>query len=178
MRKANATFVIWSVAVAMCSGCAATNPVDTQKVLELEQHVKISAAQQSALLAAIAAHATEGLFVIPNIPEKMKLTVRKRYILPADEEILAIIDATILGSAANGLVIGQTGVYVRNDWTGSSPGRHFLPYSKYCTLGIEQWGFYEVYLGGLGFDMNTCTMSKGAVVSLLRDVRETLRETR
>lgn len=64
-------------------------------------------------------HKTEGLFVGKDISERKLENVYEEFPISRDEEIIAVIDATVFGSCKYGLAIGTKGLYVNNDWTGT-----------------------------------------------------------
>lgn len=48
------------------------------------------------------------------IPDKKLANARKRYPIPAQERVVALIDTTSFGSAKTGIAIGEMGIYWRN----------------------------------------------------------------
>ena len=127
------------------------------------------------LLAVLRNHMGAGYFVYPNIPDKKLSNALKTCEVPEEEKILAIIDATVMGNAKHCLAIGQGGIYVHNDWSGKTPGRHYYSYKDFLTLNIERSGAYEVMLGNVGFNTAGASMKKDAIVSLLQDLQRKLR---
>lgn len=71
-----------------------------------------------------------------------------------------VVDSTILGSATNCLLAGSSGVFFRNDWSGLSPGQHFLPYAEFQDVVLQKSGLFEVSIGGLTFDVSGSSMSQ------------------
>lgn len=55
-----------------------------------------------------------GYYVGDLIPEKKRTAAMENYPLPGDQELLALIDGTVFGSATKGLAIGKDGVAWKN----------------------------------------------------------------
>ena len=64
-------------------------------------------------------HKWEGLFIGEDISGRKSDNVYDEFPISRDEEIIAVIDATLFGSCKYGLAIGTKGLYVNNDWTGT-----------------------------------------------------------
>jgi len=73
---------------------------------------------------------SDGLFWEPAIPAKKLNNARKSYGIPSDEQVFALVDATIFGSADNGLALCRGGIYLHNDWTAWRPGSFFVPWTN------------------------------------------------
>lgn len=56
-------------------------------------------------------------FFVDDIPSKKLNNAINSYEIPEEENVIAIIDATVFGSAKNGLAITLNGLYWNNDWT-------------------------------------------------------------
>ena len=64
------------------------------------------------------------VLVAPAIPEKKQRNARAAMKVPPDESVLALCDATLFGSAKDGLVVGTRGIYWNNSIVGGdSRGR-------------------------------------------------------
>jgi hypothetical protein len=116
-------------------------------------------------------HADADFYVAPNIPKSKLANARKSCEVPENDEVLALINSTVFGGAKNCLLVTTSGVFVRNDWAGKSPGRRSVPYKDFlnCELGTEC--SYEVAIGSVFFNTAGCSMSKRSVVALLEDVQ-------
>jgi hypothetical protein len=73
----------------------------------------------------------KGLYWSPNIPENKVKNAYKYYKIPLDEKIIGLIDATLFGSAENGLALCNNGIYLNNDWTSNTKGSYFISYSDF-----------------------------------------------
>lgn len=56
-------------------------------------------------------------YISGKIPKDKLKNAISNYPIPAAEDVLALIDATVFGSAKNGMAIGLKGIYWKNDWT-------------------------------------------------------------
>jgi serine/threonine protein kinase len=86
------------------------------------------------------------LYVLPTIPEKKLNNGRKSCEVPEKEEILALIDGTLFGSAADCVLFGVTGMYY-HDFL-ESPG--YLPYIYFPQYTFTYKGS-KVYLNERAF---------------------------
>ena len=69
-------------------------------------------------------------WVLDNIPEKKLQNVRRYPVDPTDE-ILAVIDTTVFGSAKCGMAFGLKGLYWKNDWE-TKTNRNFVAWGELC----------------------------------------------
>ncbi|RST71815.1 DUF4339 domain-containing protein [Siminovitchia acidinfaciens] len=61
---------------------------------------------------------SENFFVGENIPQRKLQNVFKEYPISSDEQIFALVDTTVFGSAKQGAVLTNMGIHVKNSWTG------------------------------------------------------------
>lgn len=59
---------------------------------------------------------SSGFYISGKIPKDKLKNAIGHYPIPAEEDVLALIDATVFGSAKNGMAIGLKGIYWKNDW--------------------------------------------------------------
>lgn len=91
-------------------------------------------------------HSFEQYNVAPNIPKEF--TEKKdKYEVPADETIMAFIDASIMGNAKFGIVIGLKGLYIYNSSTSASPGRKVLSYTTFKLAEVLRDNKHELSIG-------------------------------
>lgn len=122
---------------------------------------------------------SEGFYPSKAIPLGKRENAMKHYPVPAQETILGLVDATVFGSAKNGMVLGARGVYWRNDWTTKTP-RNFLSWQELASgrREIGASGHKLVLPKGCVFDMSGSFMKPESLKTLLlRTLSEISRDT-
>ena len=79
-----------------------------------------------AALVAVGKH--DDLFVLPNIPAAKLANARRTCKVPADDEVLGLLDLTVFGSASDALLLGRQALYYHND--AGTPEDHLLPWAS------------------------------------------------
>lgn len=166
---ATGTALVWT---ALLWGCASSR---LDYAPQNESHENISPEQKAAVLKALRLHGSRDLYVTPNIPPKKLANARQVCAVAVDDEVLALVDTTALGSAKSCLLFATTGIYVKNDLAASSPGRNFLPYSGFVDGRLKKRQGHEVTIGGVNFNMAWCSISKDDLIEMLSDVQSSLR---
>jgi len=64
-----------------------------------------------------------------NIPATKKANAIQHYPVDKNDQVLALLDSTVFGSAKNGLAIGLKGIYWKNDWS-TSTKKNFLSWKE------------------------------------------------
>lgn len=110
-------------------------------------------------------------YVGEAIPAGKLSTARSLYPVPKGETAIALADATVFGSAKAGMVIGEKGIYWRNDWTTNSAVTS-LTWHQLIGADIKVVDRYNIQIGdGNLFNMSGCSFTKTDMVSLLRDLQ-------
>jgi hypothetical protein len=118
----------------------------------------------------------DDLHVSPNIPERKLRNATRSCGVEDDEQVLALIDATVFGSAKNCLLVGTRGLYCRNDWAGRSAGAHHVGYLELLDTQVRVEGSYEVQIGpGTFFNHSGSSIKGPRVVQILQDLTELFR---
>lgn len=86
-------------------------------------------------------------FVYPNIPDQKFSNALEKFETNHEDLILAFIDCTIFGSGSDFLAFGVLGIYFHNDWSGSQPGFHFIPYGEFPKRRFWLSQKHEIALG-------------------------------
>ncbi len=123
------------------------------------------------VLKIVVGYKSKDYFPIGRIPQEKLQNARDVYFLDPDDEAVALIDATIFGSAKKGMVIGINGVYWRNE-DGEDTGPHFISWDR-LAVGKKSitTAFSGVALGAEGkFDLTSCQMDKKLLVKLLSEL--------
>ena len=92
--------------------------------------------------------------------------------MPAGEELLGLIDCTVLGSAKNALLFGRRAAYYHNGWTGKTPGAGVVPYEAFPSRQFGLEGTWEVSLGNNQFvDTSGCSVPREIIIEILREIQ-------
>ncbi len=65
-------------------------------------------------------------------PAKLRNAI-DNYPVPAGETVLALVDATVFGSAKNGMAFGHRGIYWKNDWS-TDTAKNYLSWEEVAEL--------------------------------------------
>jgi serine/threonine protein kinase len=115
------------------------------------------------------------LHVLPDIPSNKLANASQACRLPAGERILALVDATVFGSAKNALLFGREGLYYHNDWSSKVAGPDRVPYIEFRQRRFYRESWAEVGLDqGQFFNRSGSQVSSQKVVELLLAVRQAL----
>jgi hypothetical protein len=90
---------------------------------------------------------TEGFYIFPNIPDGKLTNALEKFTINYEEMILALIDCTSSGSAADFLAFGVLGAYYHNSWNSDQPGFHFIPYKEFSKRNFFERGIDEISVG-------------------------------
>ena len=63
----------------------------------------------------IRSHASKGIYIYGDIPERKINGATNNYFLSSDDELIALIDTTVFGSADIGMGFGLKGLYWKNE---------------------------------------------------------------
>lgn len=162
------------VACVVLAGCSTAKVAEVPKE---ERHEQLPPEQIKALRSTLSRHGSSGLYVAPYIVPNVLETARQSCATPADEQVLAVLDATLLGSAKNCFLVGSSGVYFRNDWSAKTPGRTYVPYAEFQNASISRNDALDVSIGGPVFSVSNCSMSKDAVFRLISDLQSCLKKS-
>lgn len=111
-------------------------------------------------------------YVEDMIPVAKLANARASFPIPNREHVIMLIDATVFGSAKNGLAIGESGIYWHNDWTTKS-NKTFLDWNEFIEAEISQKGRYEIEIGSGNFiNMSGSSFKKDILVTLLHEIQD------
>jgi len=115
------------------------------------------------------------LHVAPDIPDKKLANACQTCRVPQGERILALIDATVFGSAKNALLFGREGIYYHNDWSSKVAGPGLVPYIEFPQRRFQRESWAEVGLDrGQFFNRSGSQATSQKVVEMLLAVRQAL----
>ena len=111
------------------------------------------------------------LYVTPNIPEKKLRNARKFCEVPDEEDVLALIDCTVFGSASDAMLFGTRHLFFRNFIAQNGrPGR-FL-YGHLATMSLQRVGDGELLFGETSVaNISGSGMSSSDLIALIRDLQ-------
>jgi hypothetical protein len=120
----------------------------------------------------------EDLYFEPNIPASKLTRAESSMHVPDSEKIAGLIDATIFGSADEGMIFGSSGIFYRTSWTRSDgPPDAFIPYWEFSSRKIEKTGHSEVSLDrGQYFVTAGSSVSANHLEYILNKVKEAVNE--
>lgn len=112
-----------------------------------------------------------GYYVEELIPRRKLSNFRKKLLVPDSEHVIAFLDAALFGSGKVGLVISNSGIHWRNDWT-TETQKNFLKWEEFTQVDIKRNGSYDIELGlGNVFNMSGSSFDKDILVQLLQDIQ-------
>ena len=115
-------------------------------------------------------------YVGENIPTKKLNRAVKEMDIPNNEQIIALIDCTVLGSAKYGAVFTSTGIYVKNDWT-SDVRDGYLDWESIVDADLmytNKFGNQEIWINNLHIQMSGSSLSPKHVHDVLTYIQERL----
>jgi len=115
-------------------------------------------------------------YVGENIPTKKLNRAVKEMDIPNDEQLIALIDCTILGSAKYGAVFTSTGIYVKNDWT-SDVREGYLDWESIVDADLmytDKFGKQEIWINNLHIQMSGSSLSPKHVNDVIAYIQEKL----
>lgn len=109
--------------------------------------------------------------VAPNIPVSKLKNAFQYFPVPTGEQAIALIDATVFGSAKNGMIFCHSGVYWKNDWTTDSV-KDFLKWTEIVDLvGTMTAGGSTLMLApGCPFNLAGCQVKANALLALFQRI--------
>jgi hypothetical protein len=140
-----------------------------EMVLSVEKHTNISDEKRLELLSFFKSRASSDYYVFPEIPaRKLRKANKRAYIDKMD--VLVLLDAQLLGPAKNFLLIGKSGIYIKNGFFSLNPGRHYIPFDEFKTMEIKIKGD-EIGIGNLTLDPLGSYAELEFIVTLLKDLQ-------
>lgn len=118
----------------------------------------------------------DDFYVGNDIPEKKLYNAIKSYPIDHTDVVLALADATVFGSAKNGVAIGIKGVYWRNDFMKESEKR-FISWSEIDESEIKPTLFGSVIIGsGCKIDLSGSKLKSKQLVEILISTLKAIQE--
>ncbi|MNS51131.1 hypothetical protein D3C72_837950 [compost metagenome] len=111
-----------------------------------------------------------GYFVAPTIPEKKLNNAKAHYDIPFGEEVIALVDCSILGHAKVGLAICSGGLYWNNDWMTSTSIKH-LNWSEFAEVEPSLLKYDIQFRDGAVLSVASSGLKKGDLIQILKEIR-------
>lgn len=147
-------------------------PVMTKTETPTQQPIWSTTMNRELLLKIVTSVISDGYYTSGNIPALKLQNAMQTYPIDPSDEVLALVDATVMGSAKAGLAIGTKGVYLRNDWT-SKTTRNFISWSELAKspAPIGNGSMSCIYLApGCEFNISGASMNKTVLINLLNQI--------
>ena len=115
------------------------------------------------------------LYLTPNIPDKKLRNARKFCEVPDEEELLALLDCTVFGSASDSVLFGNRHLFFRNFIAQNGrPGR--IAYHDLVHMAIHRAGDGELMFGdNLISNISGSGLTAADFFSLIRDLQKRLK---
>ena len=124
------------------------------------------------LLAIINSYNSDGYYKFGNIPSSKLQNAMQNYPVDPSDTPLALIDATVMGSAKVGMVIGLKGIYFKNDWT-TKTDKNFLSWdtlnNSHSTIDKGSMSCILI-VPGCEFNMSGASMKRELLINLLNQL--------
>ena len=88
-----------------------------------------------------------GFYIAPGIPKLKANNAKNSCAVPADDDILGLVDCTIFGSASDALVFGRRAFYYHNGG-GNVPDPGLVPYDEFPSISFGTAWLNCITLGG------------------------------
>jgi len=96
--------------------------------------------------------ARKTLYFAPNIPSHKLTNASSRCNIPSDEQVLALIDCTVFGSAKDCILFGTKGLYYYH--LGATPKMGMIPWSDFPSCNfVKGHGVVKIRVMGMGLEM-------------------------
>jgi hypothetical protein len=112
-------------------------------------------------------------FVAADIaPAKLRNAI-EHYPVHAGETVLALVDATVFGSAKNGMAFGHRGIYWKNDWT-TETAKNFLTWDEVmqCAESMTVKGNDLFFSPGCVLNLTGSQVKPQALMTLFSNIRK------
>ena len=114
----------------------------------------------------------------PKLPPKKLKNARKTCNVAGSVPVSILVDATVFGSAKNGLLFGAGGVYIHNDWMSEQSGASTVALEDFLAGSSKKKDQHNVWVVDQDkyVDISGCGASAEQVVELLDGIRRAARQ--
>lgn len=175
----------WEKKIAAASSQSSATPTrghlggNTADV-DIRQHLKDSndTADWAMRLTEVCSRYSEpDYYVTELIPSKKLENSLSYYPAPNSGGVIALIDATLFGSAKNGLAVGVHGISWKNgwfptDWHTMESNKYSFRWHEMRGIPIEKIGFSSIKIGnGSYFSVGACRLKIDVLIKILEEIR-------
>lgn len=107
-----------------------------------------------------------GYYFMDDIPEKKIKNASMTFPIPIDEQVIALIDATVFGSCKSGLAVCLGGIYWRNDWTKGTLKKRYT-WEEFAKVELSEEDNSIKFEKGVYFDTSGASMKREFILNLL-----------
>ena len=116
------------------------------------------------------------MFFLAEIPEKKLFNLLgSAQVSHRPERVYMLIDATVFGSAKNGLLVDDYGVHLNNDWAGKTSGAHHLAWREFVKHSISVDGYEVILSPSVQFNTSGSNANAQQVHQVLASMQEHMR---
>lgn len=124
-------------------------------------------------------HGIKDVYLIPNIPKKKLDNATHAMRLPHDDETVALVDATLQGTATDGMIFGHKGIYFHTSSLVNDSQQGFIAYSEFPDRDFREVKNHDVSLDhGQHFNTSTTDLNSGQISDILNTIRKVVIERR
>ena len=130
--------------------------------------------QEDIILEACEAMKAKYFYVGEDIPNKRLERLLEGIKIPKEEQIYALIDCTIFGSAKYGALFTNKGIHVKNDWT-SQVREGYLDWETVIDADLtytDKFTDKELWINNLYINMSGCSLTPTYLYEVLIHIQE------
>lgn len=111
------------------------------------------------------------LLILDAIPQKKLINATAAYPIDVRDTVVVLIDATVMGSAKQGVALGLQGIYWRNSWT-TSTDRNFLSWAevKACVSSMRAERYDLILRPGCAVNLAATNVTPAMLMVLLQRI--------
>lgn len=134
--------------------------------------------QEDIILDACLAMERDHFYVRDSIPHKKRKRAIKEMNIPDNEQIIALVDCTVFGSAKHGSVFTNKGIHVKNGWT-SDVREAYLDWESVMNADLmysNKFGQQEIWINNLHVEMSGSSLLPEYLHEVIVHIQEKLHE--
>jgi hypothetical protein len=113
-----------------------------------------------------------GFYLHPHIPQRKSTKARKNCAVFSDDDVIGLIDCTVLGSGSNALVFGKLAFYYHNGG-GNVPDPGCVPYIEFPAINFSPIYLNCITLGGPRYcNKNGSSIGRDRIIETLNEIKD------